>query len=151
MFFPFHLPYTIPKFYQYYKIYCANIFIGVFPGGTVVKNLPANAGDLGSIPGSGRSPGGGYGNPFQDSCLKNPMNGGAWQATVQLVTKGQTQLSTIGLDVVSLMYLNTFPPAYTHTNTVGLMLPLFFISSLTCFMWLIKRYLYCLAPQQVSG
>ena len=47
----------------------------------VVKNLPANAGDVrgvGSIPGSGRSPGGGNGNPFQYSCLKKPMDKGAW-------------------------------------------------------------------------
>ena len=52
--------------------------------GLVVKNLPTNAGDirdLGSIPGSGRSPGGGHGNPVQYSCLENPMDRGAWQAT----------------------------------------------------------------------
>ena len=51
----------------------------------VVKNLPANTGDvrdMGSIPGLGRSPGGGYGNPLQYSCLENPMDWGAWQATV---------------------------------------------------------------------
>ena len=51
----------------------------------VIKNPPANAGgtrDTGSIPGSGRSPGGGLGNPQQYSCLENPMNRGAWQATV---------------------------------------------------------------------
>ena len=51
----------------------------------VVKNLPANAGDVreaGSIPGSGRSPGGGNSNPFQYSCLENPMDRGAWWATV---------------------------------------------------------------------
>ena len=51
-----------------------------FPGALVVKNLPANAGDIrdmGSIPGSGRSPGEGHGNPFQYSCLENPMEGGA--------------------------------------------------------------------------
>ena len=50
----------------------------------VVKNLPANAGDTrdaSSIPGSGRSPGGGHGNPLQDSCLENPMDRGAWWAT----------------------------------------------------------------------
>ena len=57
-----------------------------FPGGTVVKNPPANAGDtgdMGSIPGSGRSPGIGNGNPLQYSCLGNPMARGAWQVTVQ--------------------------------------------------------------------
>ena len=56
-----------------------------FPGGTVVKNLPISAGDardVGSIPGSGRSPGGGHGNPLQYSCLENPMDRGAWRATI---------------------------------------------------------------------
>jgi len=47
----------------------------------VVKNLPANAGDMGSIPGLGRSPGGGHDNPLQYSCLENPMDTGVWQAT----------------------------------------------------------------------
>ena len=61
----------------------------------VVKNPPANAGDpkdAGSIPGLGRSPGGGHGNPLQYSCLENPMDGGAWWATVHRVTKSWTQL-----------------------------------------------------------
>ena len=58
-----------------------------FPGGLMVKNLPANAGDSGSIPGSGRSPGEGNGNPLQYTCLGNPMDRGAWQATVRGVTK----------------------------------------------------------------
>ena len=53
-----------------------------FPGGSVVKNLPANAGDAGSIPGSRRSSGEGNGNLLQYSCLKNSMDRGAWQATV---------------------------------------------------------------------
>ena len=52
-----------------------------FPG-SVLKNPPANAGDVGSIPGSRRPPGGGNGNPLQYSCLGNPMDRGAWQATV---------------------------------------------------------------------
>ena len=51
-----------------------------FPGGSVVKNPPANVGDMGLIPGLGRSPGGGNGNPHQYSCLENPMDRGAWQA-----------------------------------------------------------------------
>ena len=56
----------------------------------VVKNLPANAGDsrdVSSIPGSGRSPGGGHGNPLQYSCLENSMDRGSWQATVHRVIK----------------------------------------------------------------
>ena len=59
------------------------------------KNLPANAGDIrdaGSIPGSGRSPGGGHGSLFQYSCLENPMDTGAWWATVHRVAMSQTQL-----------------------------------------------------------
>ena len=55
-----------------------------FPSSLVIKNLPAHAGatgDTGSVPGSGRSPGGGNGNPLQYSCLENPMDRGAWWAT----------------------------------------------------------------------
>ena len=69
-----------------------------FSGGTVVKNLPANAGDLSLIPGSGRSPGEGDGNPLQYSCLGNPMDRGAWQAAVHEVAKSQNQLSTHSLN-----------------------------------------------------
>ena len=64
-----------------------------FPGGSVVKNLPANAGDLGSILRPGRSPGGGNGDPLQYSCLGNPMDREAWWATVHGVTKSQIRLS----------------------------------------------------------
>ena len=55
-----------------------------------IKNPPANAGDPGSISGSGRSPKEGYGNPLQYSCLENPMDRGAWQAIVHGVAKSQT-------------------------------------------------------------
>ena len=61
-----------------------------FPGGSVVKNLLARAGDVGSIPGSGRSPGERNGNPLQNSCLENPMDRGGWWATVHGVAKSQT-------------------------------------------------------------
>ena len=61
-----------------------------FPGGSVVKNLPANSGDAGSIPGLGRSPGEGIVNPLQYSCLENPVKRGAWQATIHGVIKSQT-------------------------------------------------------------
>ena len=57
-----------------------------------VKNPPANEGDTGSIPGSGRSPGGEHGNPLQYSCLENPMDSGVWQATVHGVAKSRTRL-----------------------------------------------------------
>ena len=58
-----------------------------FPGGSVVKNPPADARDTDSIPGSGRSPGEGNGNPLQYSCLENPMDRGDWWATDQGVAK----------------------------------------------------------------
>ena len=64
-----------------------------FPDGSSGKESDCSAGaagDAGSIPGSGRSPGGGYGNPLQYSCLENPMDRGAWQATVHRVAKSQT-------------------------------------------------------------
>ena len=63
--------------------------------GSVVKNPPANAGeirDVGSVPGLGRSPGGEYGNPLQYSCLENPMDRGAWWVTVHRLAKNQTHL-----------------------------------------------------------
>ena len=78
-----------------------------FPGGPVVKNLPANAGgsrDAGSIPGLGRSPGGENDNAFQYSCLENPMDRGAWWATAHRVAKSWTRLSvcTMGEQLVKL-------------------------------------------------
>ena len=57
------------------------------------KESTCNSGDIGSIPGSGRSPGGGHGNPLQYSCLENPRDRGAWQATVHGVTQSRTRLS----------------------------------------------------------
>ena len=82
-----------------------------FPGGTVMKNPPANAGDardVSSIPGSGRSPGGGDGNPLQYSCLENFMDRGAWPAIIQMVTE---------LDMTE-QTERTRTCARTHTHTV---------------------------------
>ena len=62
-----------------------------FPGGSEVKASACNAGDLGSTPGLGRSPG--DGNPLQYSCAENPMDGGAWWATVHGVAKSRTRLT----------------------------------------------------------
>ena len=59
-----------------------------FPGGSVAKNLPASAGEVGSSPDLVRSPGGGNGNPLQYSCLENLIGRGAWWTTVHGVTKG---------------------------------------------------------------
>ena len=72
-----------------------------FPHSTVGKESACNVGDLGSIPGSGRSPGEGNGNPLQYSCLENPMDRGAWRATVHVVAR-------VGHD------LATKPPPFLH-------------------------------------
>ena len=74
-----------------------NTLLKGFPGGSVVKNPPASEGDTrdaGSIPGSGRSPGEENGNPLEYSCPGNPMDRGAWRATVHGVAKSWTRLKT---------------------------------------------------------
>ena len=79
-----------------------------FPGGSVGKESTCSAGDTGdsgSIPESGRSPGGGHGNPLQYSCLENLMNRGAWQATVRRVAKSWTQLKWLSTHTHVLTYL----------------------------------------------
>jgi len=66
----------------------------------VVKNPSANVGDIrdmGLIPGSGRSPGGGHGNSLQYSCLKNPMDRGAWQATAHGIAQSRTRLKWLSM------------------------------------------------------
>ena len=72
-----------------YNSYKRKVFRG-FPGGSTIKNPPASAGDAGSIPGLGRFLGKGNGNPSKYSCLGNPMDRGAWWATVHGVTKSWT-------------------------------------------------------------
>ena len=61
-----------------------------FPGGSAVKGPTCHEGYMGSIPGSGRSPGEGNGSPLQYSCLRNPMGGGDWQAAVQMAADSRT-------------------------------------------------------------
>ena len=75
-------------------------FRWAFQVALVVKSLLATAGDArdaGLIPGSGRSPGGGHGNPLQYSCLENPMDRGAWWATVHRVVKSRTRLKQLNM------------------------------------------------------
>ena len=67
--------------------------LGYFPGDLHGKEFASNTGDPGSIPGSGRFPGDGYGNPLHYSCLRSPMDRGAWWAAVHAVTKSRIQLS----------------------------------------------------------
>ena len=74
-------------------IWWLSYYLMGFPDDSVVKNPLANAEDMGSSPGSGRSPGEGNGNPPQYFCLRNPMDRGAWWATVQGVPNSETRLS----------------------------------------------------------
>ena len=72
----------------------------------MAKNLPAKAGDVrdaGSVPGLGRSLGGGHGNPLQCSCIENPKDRGAWRATVHEVTKSQTRLKQLSTLIIKLL------------------------------------------------
>ena len=91
-----------------------------FPVGASGKEPPANAGDLrnaASVPGSGRSPGRGHGNPLQYSCLENPMDRGAWQSTVHRVAKSQTRLNDRACTFQSVAFprlTETLTPASWH-------------------------------------
>ena len=103
------------------------LYLG-FPGGKLVKNLPANAGDPGSTSGLGRSSGRGPGNPLQDSYLENPTVRGAWRAEVHGVVKSQAWLSTYAVIISSnssfehkwraytLMVFVLFPPKRSYSN-----------------------------------
>ena len=84
---------TLLVFALLHSIFQGQICLLGFPRGSASKESACNAGDLGLIPGLGRSPGEGNGNPLQYSCLENPMDWGAWWATDHRVTKSWTQLS----------------------------------------------------------
>ena len=99
-----------------------------FPGDTVAKKSTANVGDSGSIPGSGRSPGGGNGNPLGYSCLENPMDRGAWQATVQRVgpwlSRAQHHMKEVPFSgFLLILSPSEFPMCYNYMkgndNTAG--------------------------------
>ena len=74
-------------------VFVSSVIILVLPGGSLVKNLPANTGDAGLIPESRRYPGEGNGNPLQYSCLENSMDRGVWWSTVHGITKSWMKLS----------------------------------------------------------
>jgi len=82
-----------------------------------VKNLPTDAGDASSMPGSGRSAGEGSGNPLQYSCLENSMDRGDWWATVHGVVKSQTRLSDSDMYICVYVYTHTHTHIHTHTHT----------------------------------
>ena len=102
---------TAPRYFPAFMM--APIYLRVgFPGGAVVQNLPANAGDarnVGTIPGSGRYPGEGNGNPLQDSCLEKSMDRGAWRVTVHGVTKTEQLNNSKAL---------TYTPSFTKQATL---------------------------------
>ena len=112
-----------PKLYIYITDRYIDTYMG-FTGGSVGKESACSRGDLGMIPGLGRSSGRGNDNPLQCSCLENPMDRGAWQATVHGVAKNQTRLSTaqhiiyiyIYVYIYIYMYTHTYIHIYTHTR-----------------------------------
>ena len=101
----------------------------------MVKNPPANAGDSSSIPGLGRFPGGGNGNPLLYSCLENPMDRGAWWATVRGISKSQTRLKPLCPHLcVTCSLCTTFISFFLITN-VGLILSNAFSASMEMMVW----------------
>ena len=79
----------------------------LFPGGFNGEESACNVGDPGSVPGLGRSPGEGNGNPLQYSCLENPMDREAWQATIHRVSKGWTRLSDFTFTLLGISAVQT--------------------------------------------
>ena len=99
------------------QLRCNHRCLWYFPGGSDGKASAYNAGDLGSTPGSGRSLGVGNGNPLQYSCLKNPMDRGAWQATVHGVAKSQTRLSNFTFTFILPEHKSEFFAAAGNNST----------------------------------
>ena len=101
---------------NWYSLICVHYIISCWTSQMVlvVKNLPAKAGDVrdvDSVPGLGRSPGGGHGNPLQNPCPENPMDRGAWRATAHGVAKNQTwlkRLSTTHIFILATLIFNPY-------------------------------------------
>ena len=94
-----------------------------FPGGSVVKNPPANARDMGLLPRLGSSPREGNGNPLKYSCLENPMDGGTWLATVHGVTKSHFTLQLHGLQHARLPCPSLSPRSLLNLVSINLVMP----------------------------
>ena len=117
--FSFPLSITIVIMLLKYVLLCMKNNNG-FPNGSVVKNPPANAsdtGDTGALPGSGRSLGGGNGNPLQYSCLRNPMDRGAWWVTVHELERVGHNLETHAHDNNSQSLLRSTKCLHTSRNS----------------------------------
>ena len=106
-----------------------------FPGGSDGKVSVYNVGDLGSIPGSGRSPGEGNGNPLQYYCLENPMDRGAWEATVHGVAKSRTRLSDFTHSVFNSSHYGPFKMQLSEITIKSILRLkyLFRMKSISCF------------------
>ena len=94
-----------------------------FPGGSVVKNPPANARDMGLLPRLGSSPREGNGNPVKYSCLENPMDGGTWLATVHGVTNSHYTLQLHGLQHARLPCPSLSPRSLLNLVSINLVMP----------------------------
>jgi len=94
-----------------------------FPGGSVVKNPPANARDMGLLPRWGSSPREGNGNPLKYSCLENPMDGGTWLATVHGVTKSHFTLQLHALQHARLPCPSLSPRSLLNLVSINLVMP----------------------------
>ena len=111
----------------------AAVCIWGFPGGLDGKESTCKARDLGSIPGLGRSPGGGHGKPLQYSCLENSMDRGAWYATVHGVTKSQTQLSDQAQHSTVCICQSQSPSLFLFCFPPGNQKSVFYICDYFCF------------------
>ena len=121
----------------------------------MIKNVPANAGDAGDLAlifRSGRFPGRGNGSPLQDSCLGNPMDRGAWQASVHGVTKSQTQRLSVHIFLLSDFLCSVFIFTMMLTDCFGTVLILLLIkSSATCLVQFLQVVQGCAFPRVCSS
>ena len=128
-FLPFDIIFTISSTIpSLLTIIAKLLWVRFFPGGSDGKQSAWNAGDPDSIPGSGRSPGEGNGNPLQYSCLENPMDGGAWQATVRGVAKS---------DFIFSLFLFQLAPTLSSSQLVTNLISSIFFFFLPWGMWAI--------------
>ena len=117
------IPIQVLAFNSFVYIPRNGIVIGGFPGGSVSKESTCNAGDTGSVSGSGRSSGGGHGNPLQYYYLENPMDRGAWQITVPRITKSRTQVKRLSMHtrmygtVINVIFSNIICSSIKNLNT----------------------------------
>ena len=117
--------------HRFLSIYSVAYFLRASQVALLVENPPANAGDvkdMGSIPGSGRSPGEGNGNPLQYSCLENPMDRGAWRATIHRVAMSRTRLKRLNTWHACTLWVCS-PLILTTAPWTGIILSIFYLEN----------------------